>query len=210
MSVLTKLASASNRKDDVPNQILAKEIAEIRDSTAIQELVANLFHPDKAIQSDCIKVLYEVGSLQPDLIAPYTAEFVRLLHSRNNRLVWGAMTALGAVADKKADDLWSQIDVILDVTQRGSVITQDWGIRVLAAVSAKDKTYERRILPYLKTVLQKCRPKDFPRHAESCMSAVNAENYTEILPILEARMRYLNPSEVKRVEKVIRKISAVA
>ncbi len=69
MSVLAKLASALNRNAEAPNQILAKEIAAAHDQAAIRELVANLSNPDKAIQSDCIKVLYEVGSLQPDLKA---------------------------------------------------------------------------------------------------------------------------------------------
>jgi HEAT repeat protein len=86
ISVLTKLASALNRADEVLNQILAKAFATAGDKAAIRELVANLSNPDKAIQSDCIKVLYEVGTLQPDLIADDVDMFVALLDNRNNRL----------------------------------------------------------------------------------------------------------------------------
>jgi hypothetical protein len=209
MPVLTKLASALNRSDEVPNQILANEIVEESDNTAVRELVDNLSNNDKAIQSDCIKVLYEIGALKPDMIAAYGDDFVKLLGSRNNRLVWGGMTALGAIADRKAAAIWKHIDTIINATDKGSAITQDWGVRVLAAVSAQDKIYERRIFPFLKTFLNNSPPKDLPRHAESALTAVNAANKDDVLSILEARKPALKPAQAKRVDQVIRKIKAL-
>lgn len=209
MSVLNKLASALARGDEVPNQVLAKSIAETEDKRGIQELIDNLSNPDKAIQSDCIKVLYEIGSLKPDLIAPYVDEFIKLLRSRNNRLVWGGMTALGAITDQKAADIGKQINVIIKAIDDGSVITQDWGVRVLAAVSAKDKIHEKQIFSFLTAFLQKCPPKDLPRHAESCLVAVNTANRGELLPILEARKASLKAAQAKRLEQVIRKMNAL-
>ena len=67
MSVLNKLASAVGRGDEAPNIALANEIAAQQDHAAVRELVEHLDDNDKAISSDCIKVLYEVGGLQPDL-----------------------------------------------------------------------------------------------------------------------------------------------
>ena len=89
MSVITRLAFALGRRDDVPNQELAKELAVARAVDGVRELVANLQHPDRNIQSDCIKVLYEIGYIAPELIAEYVEEFLALLKSKNNRLVWG-------------------------------------------------------------------------------------------------------------------------
>jgi hypothetical protein len=206
MSILNRLASALDRSDEVPNQILASEIAEAGNKDAVRELTANLSNADKNIQHDCIKVLYEVGYLKPELIAPHVDTFIQLLRSRNNRLVWGGMTALGSIADLTAVDIWKQIDVVMNVTDRGSVITQDWGIRVLAAVSAKEASYEKRIFPFLKGFLQKCPAKDFPRHLESCLVAINSGNSTEIMPIIEARKLSLKPAQSQRVEKLLRKL----
>jgi HEAT repeat protein len=76
MSILSKLASALNRKDEVPNQDLAKQLATKGDKKAIQELVDNLNNKNKAIQSDCIKVLYEIGERKPQLIAEHVKEFI--------------------------------------------------------------------------------------------------------------------------------------
>jgi hypothetical protein len=199
MSVLTKLASALERNDEVPNQILAKELVETENRAGVRELVENLTNKDKTIAADCIKVLYEVGYAKPELIAPYVEAFVKLLASRNNRLVWGGMTALGAIAPTQPAELWKYIDTIIDATEHGSVITQDWGVRVLAAVSAHDQTYEKRIFPFLKSFLQKCPPKDL-------LVAVNSGNRDDLLVILETRQSSLKPPQTKRLAEVVRKM----
>ena len=59
MSVLNKLATALNRRDEVPNQELAREIVRERNTAGVRELVENLAHQNKGIQGDCIKMLYE-------------------------------------------------------------------------------------------------------------------------------------------------------
>ena len=93
MSVLDRLACSLGRNDEVPNQELAAEIAKKGDKQAVKELIENLQNRDKANQNDCIKVLYEVGERNPGLIAPYVSEFLDQLSSKNNRMIWGAMTS---------------------------------------------------------------------------------------------------------------------
>lgn len=207
MSVLNRIASALNRNDDVPNQELAKELAETSDSAEIAELVAALDNSSKAIRNDCIKVLYEIGYLQPDLIAPHAEAFIRHLHSRDNRMVWGAMIALGTIAPRQAAIIGQHLDEVLRVTEKGSVITQDWGIRVLAAVSAHVPELEARIFPFLLNFLQECRPKDVAGHAESCVVAINAANRAQMVAVLEGRLPALTPAQAKRVQKVIRQVN---
>ncbi|MBA3873570.1 MAG: hypothetical protein H0X30_30935 [Anaerolineae bacterium] len=206
MSILNQLASARERSDEVPNQLLAKTIAASDDKTAVQELVDNLANKNKDIQSDCIKVLYEIGAIQPQLIAGYVDTFVGLLTSRNNRLVWGAMTALGAVAAVETKTISKHVDVIIQATDKGSVITQDWGIRVLATLSAKDQTAAKKIAPFLTQFLQDCPAKDMPRHAESIFPALNSSNKKPILDVLENRLPDLKPPQTKRVNNLIKQI----
>jgi hypothetical protein len=209
MSVLPKLASALNRSDEIPNQQLAQEIAEQNDHAAVRELVENLSNPDHNIQNDCIKVLYEVGERKPELIANHVDAFITLLGSRNNRLVWGGMTALGMIASQKAADIWKQMEVIMQTTENGSAITQDWGVRVMAAISAQDTDYEKRIFPFLLNFLRQARPKDLPRHAESVLVAVNKGNRNELLSLLNTRKSSLKPAQAKRIDSLIRKINAL-
>ncbi len=78
MSTLDKIAFFQNRRDEVPNQILAKELAETKNVDGIREIAANLENKNKNIRSDCLKVLYEIGYLDPDLIADYWSAFLEL------------------------------------------------------------------------------------------------------------------------------------
>ncbi|MFY0653534.1 MAG: hypothetical protein JXQ96_15935 [Cyclobacteriaceae bacterium] len=112
IDVIGRLASSLNRKDEIPNQELAKEIMATGDRQAVQELVDNLSNT-KAIQNDCIKVLYEIGTLQPRLTAGHIDDFVALLNSKNNRLQWGAMTAFGTITKQKPKEIYSLLPTIL-------------------------------------------------------------------------------------------------
>ncbi len=205
MSVLDQLASAQGRNDEIPNQELAAELAESGDQDAIQELVDNLTNKNKAIRSDCIKVLYEIGALKPELIADYVEEFVTLLSHRDNRLVWGGMTALGTIAPMQPQAVAPYVEQIMEATTNGSVITQDWGVRVLATIAAETE-YSERIFLYLLDFLKNCRPKDIPRHAESMMVAVTIANRDSFRTVLEGHRPDLKPAQSKRVDKLLKQL----
>ena len=181
MSALQRIAYYQDRRDEVPNQELAKELVAKKDRKGIREIAENLWNENPNVQSDCLKVLYEIGYLEPKLVAPYVDDFLKLLHSRNNRLVWGAMIALSTVADLKADAIYPHVEEIEQVMDQGSVITKDNGVRVLALVAAQKAAYSKGIFPYLLHHLETCRPKDVPQHAEKAAVAVNTRNKQQFM-----------------------------
>lgn len=208
MSVLNELASALNRRDEEPNQQLAMRLVESEDLEAIQELVDNLKNKNKAIRSNCIKVLYEIGEKKAELIENYVDQCVALLTQKDNRMVWGGMTALGWIASRKPHEIWGHIETVIEATQNGSAITQDWGIRVLATVSAEREDYAKQLFPFMMKFLKDCRPKDVPRHAESMMIAAHSQDYREQMRhSLEGHLSNLKPSQLKRVEILIRQLT---
>ena len=209
MSVLEQLASAQNRRDEVPNQELARRLAETGDQDGIREIAENLWNKKAAIQADCIKVLYEIGYLNPTLVAPYADDFLKLLKSRNNRLVWGGMIALSTVAELRADDLFPRINEIEQAMEKGSVITVDAGVLTLAAIAAAKPEYNQAIFPYLLNHLRTCRPKDVPQHAEKSLSAVTADNRGEFITVIEARLSNATPSQLTRLKRVIKQAQAI-
>ena len=204
MSVLNQLASSLGRGDEVPNQELARDIAARKDKVAIRELVDNLWNKDKHIQSDCIKVLYEIGTIEPKLISDYAEDFVRLLQSKNNRLVWGGMTALAEVAKANPEAVFKHLDAIKRAKETGSVITVDNAISTLAHTAAANAEYNKTIFPYFLEHLSGCRPKEVPQHAERSLPAVNSLNKTDFIKVLEKRMEDLSGSGLSRVKKVIK------
>lgn len=139
MTVLNKIAFFQNRRDEVPNQQLAKELAQTENKADIKEIAQNLKHKNKNVQSDCLKVLYEIGYLKPELITDYTPDFLGLLQSNNNRMVWGAMIALATVADKKPKEIYSKLNNVTVAMDKGTLITIVWGIKTLAKVRPQTK-----------------------------------------------------------------------
>lgn len=209
MSILSRLASAQNRRDEVPNQELARDLATKKDKAGIREVAENLSNKNKGIQADCIKVLYEIGYIDPKLIAGYADDFVKLLKSKNNRLVWGAMTALAEVAKADADVVFKNFDAIKKAKETGSVITIDNAISTLAITASKNEKYSKTIFPYLLKHLSSCRPKEVPQHAERTFPAVNKSNKNDFVKVLEKRMEDLNGGGLARVKKIIKQSAAL-
>lgn len=204
MSVLKKIAFYQGRRDETPNQELARELAASKDAAGIAGIVAHLTDADKNVQSDCLKVLYEIGYIDPALIAPYAGQFLRLLSSRNNRLVWGSMIALATIAPLRAAELYAQLALIKRAMDAGSVITVDNGVKVLAGIAAADAAYGRVIFPDLLQHLSTCRPKEVPQHAESTLVAVTAANKAEFMAVLQKRMSDLSGGALPRIKRVLK------
>ena len=209
MSLLNRLASSLGRRDEIPNQELARDLAAKKDSKGIHEIAENLWSKDRHIQADCIKVLYEIGSIEPKLIADYTQDFVKLLRSKNNRLVWGGMTALAEVAKANSAAVFKYLDEIKKAKETGSVITVDNAISTLAYTAAATDEYNKAIFPYLLKHLSGCRPKEVPQHAEKTLPAVNSSNKADFIKVLEKRMEDLSGSGLARVKKVIKQVDTL-
>lgn len=207
MSVLNRLASSLGRRDEIPNQELARDLAANKDKASIREIAENLWNRDKNIQADCIKVLYEVGYIEPKLISDYAEDFVKLLRSKNNRLVWGGMTALAEVAKVNPNAVFKHLDAIKKAKETGSVITVDNAISTLAYTAAAKEEYNQAIFPYLLNHLSGCRPKEVPQHAERSFPAVNSSNKADFIKVLEKRIEDLSGAGLSRVKKVIKQAS---
>jgi hypothetical protein len=204
MSVLERLAYFQGRRDEVPNRELAQQLVATKNHDGIREIAANLWHKDENVRSDCIKVLYEVGYLDPALIGDYAGDVLKLLQSKSNRLVWGAMITLATVAAIKADDLYEHRAEIQKAMVNGSVITVDAAVKALATVASQKDAYRKELFPHLLLHLQTCRPKDVPQHAESTLVAVDPGHSATFVAVLEKRLPDLSGSQAARVRKVIR------
>ena len=208
MSALARIAHFRNRRDEVPNQELARDLVAKKDRAGIREIAENLWNKDKGIQADCVKVLYEAGYLNPQLVAPYAEDFLNLLKSKNNRLVWGGMIALATVAELKAGVIFTHLEEIKRAMQAGSVITIDNGVLALARAAAKNDKFSKAIFPFLLNHLKTCRPKDVPQHSEKILVAANASNTAAFVAALKKRQDQLSGGGLARVEKVIRQADA--
>jgi len=208
MNVLNQLASALQRKDEGPNIALAEELVKLRNKKAIAALVLGLHKRNKDIQSDCIKVLYEIGERAPALIEPHKKEFLDLLESKNNRLVWGAMTALDCITTVNPLGIYRNIPRIAQAADKGSVIAKDHYTRILAKL-AKNKKFKPDAQALLLNQLLTCAANQLPMYAEICLPVVDKQHAPQFIAVLEPRLHEpATNNGLKRIEKVIQHLQA--
>ena len=205
MTVLDKLATSLNRNDEMPNQELAEQIVKENDKKAIKELISNLNNPDKNIQSDCIKVLYEIGERNPSLIAEYANEFIALLNKNNNRLIWGAMTALDALTIENPTTVYLGLAKIIDASNKGSVITKDHTVNILIKLCTV-KQYSDEAFALLIEQLKSCPTNQLPMYSENAAKIIHNKIKAEVfVNTLSSRLDQVEKeSKRKRIEKVIK------
>jgi len=205
LTVLERLASSQGRRDETPNQDLAIELVNSSNESEIIKLVENLTNENNRIQSDCIKVLYEIGERNPNLISGYCGEFGELLSNKNSRLVWGAMTALDSIASVNPGGVYNILPQIIRAADGESVIARDHAIGVLTKLGAF-KIYEKKVLPLLLAQLRSCPDNQLPMYAEMSESLFHGQSEKEHIKILSSRIRNLEKdSQRKRVQKVLKK-----
>src|SRR5256712_1662987 len=207
MTIIDKLASSLNRRDEVPNQKLAMLIVDRNDELGVEELVGNLANKDREIQSDCIKVLYEVGERKPALIAKYAGEFSSLLDSENNRLVWGGMAALDQIALANSKTIYGMLTKIVGSGEKGSVITSDHAVGILIKLASLPQ-YRVRVIPLLIEQLKRSPTNQLPMYSENLVPIVTDKNRAAFVETLASRLDDIQKgAKRKRVERVIAKLS---
>ena len=205
MSVLDKLASALERNDERPNVELAAALVAKPDKKAIAVLADALSTGSIAIQNDAIKVLYEIGEHAPELVAPHAEAFLALLKSKNNRNVWGAMSAIDTIALVKSKEVAAHLKDILGAADKGSVIAKDKAMSTLAKLA---RAGEAKAMPALLERLADAAPNQFPMYAELAASAVTPTHKARLVAILETRLETIDAAAKKaRVDKVLRKLA---
>jgi hypothetical protein len=210
MSVLNQIAFYQDRRDEVPNQEVARTLAQTRNVDDIREIAENLWNKAGNIQSDCLKVLYELGYVAPELIAEYVDDFIKLLKHRNNRMVWGGMIALSTIASLQADRIFPHLELIKQTMQAGSVITKDAGMKTLAEIAAREDVYRLEIVPYLLERLANARPVDAARYAEIILATIGTADKAEFIKIIKKWMASASSSRLPRLKKVLKQAEQIS
>lgn len=204
--MIEKIAHNLGRNDEEPNITLALELSNSEDLEGIREIVNGLKNKKQQIANDCIKILYEIGEIKPKLIADYVLDFIQLLKSRNNRLVWGSMTAISQITFLKPKEVFENIETVISAYENGSVITRDNSISVFAELAKVDTHYEKIMFKKIIEHLETCRPKEVGQHAERAFICINEENSKEFVAVLLKRKESLTDAQKKRLDKLIKKI----
>lgn len=201
-TITDQLLTNKAQRDEKANIALAEKISSETDADAVYEVFRNL--SNKELESDCIKILYEIAERSPDLVADYADYFIELLDRKNNRIVWGAMSAIDAICSLKIDLVYSQLEKLRTVVEQGSVITRDHFVNILLILAAAKPD----VLARLSEQFADCPPNQLPMYAERSLCILNKENSVEFVAIMVHRLDEMaTESKRRRLEKVIKKLS---
>lgn len=202
--VIDFLSSTLGKKDESANIELAKLIVSEDDNVAIKELFQLLQGKNKKTQHDCIKVLYEIGAISPNMVASYYLDFISLLKSKDNRIQWGAMTALDSILLVKHEAIFPILPQLIAIAEQGSVITMDKCIAILIKYLSLAH-YD--VFHLLHELLLKCPPNQLPMYAEQAQAFIPQQYKTELSKTLSNRLDDIEKESKKaRIRKVIKKL----
>jgi hypothetical protein len=151
--------------------------------------------------------LYEIGERNPTLIAGYDKEFLALPENKNNRLVWGAMTALDSITSIQPKFIYKNLPKILAAAGKGSVIAKDQGVNILIKLAAHED-FANDSLALLLDQLKNCATNQLPMYAENATRVSTGKYKKDFITVLTSRLGDIEKeSKQKRVRKVIKQLS---
>jgi hypothetical protein len=208
MTYIERISFSLGERSEVPNQVLAKELALESNKKGIKEIYSYLFDDNKSKASDCLKVLYEIGYIKPELISCYLNDFVGLLDSKNNRMVWGCMIAIANIANVEPFEVYKINDKIKEKIVSGSLITQVWGIYALVNMIKAEPDYYSEFKEMLFDLQRQCRAIDFAKRALTISEIVVAEDINEFIKIISVEEGFVSKSAQKKLDRLIKHLSS--
>lgn len=205
MNWIDKIAFHRNIRNETPNKELAEELATTENKAGIREIAHHLYDKNKSVASDCLAVLYTIGYSKPELIQEFADDFLKLLSSKNNRMVWGSMIALSTLAPLKPDHLFTKMELLLKSMREGTLITEVWGIKTLTSIARCNPSYKKKLLPVLIDYLEQCRPIDFASRVETIQLAMTSpEERATLDKIIASKRADLSAAQAKKLNAVLK------
>ena len=206
--VASLLSFSKNRRDQGPNRILATKISDSRDVGILKELI-DFFKtkPNKELQKDCVLTMAWVAETSPQMIVPYTDLLIENFNSSINRVVWGSMIALAEIRDQISEKLFEALPKILDAMDAGTVVTRDYGFRILISLYSVP-SYQEDILYVILEQIRMAPDNQLGQYAEKFMVVLNPEHKALLYNVLAERLSELsNSHHIKRLNKYLLKLS---
>ncbi len=205
--ILNLLSTAQGRADQGPNRYVAETLINSRDLDGLSYLISCL---DQEIgiktKIDILLCLAHLSSISPEMLVPHVDRLFPFLESQHNRAIWATMITLSNMTPLIADKLYTQLPLIMDKTEHGSVVTKDHGIDILIGLY-QIPIYRSDAFELFCEQLSNAPDNQLGQYGEKISLVVSAEDKSRVINILEARLPELvKESHVRRTSKLIKRM----
>lgn len=207
MSIQDQLVFAQNRNDQEPNKRVAKQIVDAGDEKEVKELVSFIeTRPKQRAQSDAILALAYIGDQAPHLLAGEVDFLIDQLKSSINRVIFGSMIGLSHIAHLKKETLYDSLPQIIDAMDSGTVVTRDYGYRIMITLYQED-TLRNDLFLLIQEQLMKAPSNQLGQYAERLMAVLNKSHLKPLIETLEGRKEDIsNEHHIKRLTKNLKNL----
>ena len=148
-----------------------------------------------------------VAETSPQMIVPYTDLLIENFNSSINRVVWGSMIALAEIRDQMPEKLFEALPKILDAMDAGTVVTRDYGFRILISLYSVP-SYQEDLLYVILEQIRMAPDNQLGQYAEKFMVVLNPKHKDLLCDVLAERLSELsNSHHINRLNKNLLKLS---
>ncbi|MCK5198892.1 MAG: hypothetical protein KAR21_11105, partial [Spirochaetales bacterium] len=105
--------------------------------------------------------------------------------------------------------IYIELSEIVTAINKGSVITKDAGVALLANLSTVENQ-QQEVFPLLLKELTICPAKQLPQYASKSLIAIDEKNKSEFVELINSRIPGLEKdSQIKRIKKVLRDVEKI-
>lgn len=207
MPISDKLAYGMGHRDQGPNKILAQEIADSEDRSALEELkTLVLSQAHKRFRMDATLTVAYLGELKPSMLTDSADFLLGILDDPIDRVGWGSMIALSHITSSVPDKMYAELPTILDAMDAGGIVGRDHGYRILIDLYTVKK-YRSDIFYIVLEQIQKSPSNQLGQYTERLIAVIKKENKKELISALEERRAELtNEHHIKRLTKNLKKL----
>ena len=202
--IIDQLSSHLGDRTQNPNKALAHEIITSQNEEALNVIRKTLKEEtDIDTIADLLKVLEVMGELDSGFSQSCFPEIFQHLNHSSNKIQWRAMSALSTIAEFHTDKIYTELPLILNLMELGTVVTRDHGVKILLCLYSSEK-YQQEIAPLLAEQVLGAPDNQVGQYAEKWSKIINQEHIPLIVDTLEARATELDkPTHQKRASKIL-------
>jgi hypothetical protein len=167
---------------------LATEVVAGTGQTSVEQYVRGLADPKESVALQAARVVEELATQKPELLAPHIERLVMLLNAERPRVAQCAAHSLPVLARVAPAKVAKHLKVLQGSFDSASDVAKDGLVRTFVALCLASVTYQKRLIEVFEAALRQADAKQLPSWVEHILPALKGEPYAQARGVAELRL----------------------